>query len=355
MAARIPLGAFEPVTLRDAWPTEDGDFTPWLAEVSSIALLGKALNMELEVEGIEQNVGSFRADIVARAIDEPGHRVVIENQFGRTDHVHLGQVLTYLAGIEEAKTIVWIAERIQPDHRAAIDWLNAHTSEEFSFFAIEIELWRIGDSPPAPRFNVIASPNDWTRNTRAATRQIGGTLAESHHLRLAYWASFADYLKEHSSSLRINRPNKDAWKSFAIGRTDFAIDASISTAKQRIGVELYIDNDLDSAAFRALLGEKDVIEVEFGETLEWQELPGKKATRIVLYRHGVDPSDEKQYSALHAWMLDKIERFRRTFATRVKALPLNSRVKSAPDDEPPDDRSVFGGGRHRSFYDPARS
>jgi hypothetical protein len=166
MTAIIPLGTFVQVLLREAWPTEDGNFTPWLAAPANIALLGKALNMELEVEAVERLVGPFRADILARVIDDPtdtGHRVIIENQFGRTNHLHLGQILTYLAGIEHAKTVVWIAETIQADHRAAIDWLNANTTEDFSFFAIEIELWRIGNSPPAPRFNVIASPNDWPK------------------------------------------------------------------------------------------------------------------------------------------------------------------------------------------------
>jgi hypothetical protein len=194
MAAIIPLGTFERVPLLDAWPTEDGNFTPWLAQADSIALLGEALSMELEVEAVEHRVGSFRADILARAIDETEqHRVIIENQFGRTNHGHLGQVLTYLAGIEGAKTIVWIAETIQADHRAAIDWLNTNTTEEFSFFAIEIELWRIGPSPPAPRFNVIASPNDWARTARKAAREVTDTgLAERHHVRMAYWASFSN-------------------------------------------------------------------------------------------------------------------------------------------------------------------
>jgi hypothetical protein len=118
----------------------------------NVKLLGDALDIELEVEAVEHWVGPFRADILARATDETEHRVIVENQFGRTNHGHLGQILTYLAGIEGAKTIVWIAEPIQPDHRAAIDWLNANTIEEFSFFAIEIELWRIGASAPAPKF-----------------------------------------------------------------------------------------------------------------------------------------------------------------------------------------------------------
>ena len=108
LSAIIPLGKFERVALKDAWPTEDGNFTPWLAHEENFDLLGEALNMELEVEGTEQKVGSFRADILARAIDEAEHRVIIENQFGRTDHGHLGQILTYLAGVEDTKTTVWI-------------------------------------------------------------------------------------------------------------------------------------------------------------------------------------------------------------------------------------------------------
>ena len=113
MPSVIPLGSFERVPLRSAWPTEDGNFTPWLALADNIALLGEALNVELEVEAVERWVGVFRADILARAIDGEGeHRVLIENQFGRTDHNHLGQLLTYLAGIESAKTVVWIAETI---------------------------------------------------------------------------------------------------------------------------------------------------------------------------------------------------------------------------------------------------
>jgi hypothetical protein len=337
MIAVIPLGTFNQVVLTEAWPHEDENFTPWLAQPENIELLGKALNMELEVEAVEHWVGSFRADILARAVDETDHRVIIENQFGRTNHVHLGQILTYIAGIENAKTVVWIAETIQPDHRAAVDWLNTNTTEEFSFFAIEIELWRIGNSSPAPRFNVIASPNDWTRTTRTAARQVGeGALADRHRIRLAYWASFADFLKEKGSTFRIKRPNKDHWFWFAIGRAGFGISDTISTDKQRVGVELYASNDVDKSAFRALLAQKDIIEKEFGEPLEWQELPGKKASRIALFKNGVDPSDEKQYSELHAWMLAKMDRFKSVFAGRVKSLSLPSTATTEESEEPPE-------------------
>ena len=322
MSAVIPLGDFERVPLREAWPTEDGNFTPWLAQPETIKLLGSTLNLDLEVEAVEHFVGPFRADILARVTDEEDHRVIIENQFGRTDHSHLGQFLTYLAGIENAKTVVWISETIQADHRAAVDWLNANTVEPFSFFAIEIELWRINDSPPAPRFNVVASPNDWTKSARAATRQVEGALVHHQQVSLAYWASFSEFLAAKKSTFHIRRSAKGHWFDFAIGRAGFVIRAHISTENQRIGVELYKHNDVGKIAFRTLLADKAKIEAEIGEPLDWQELPEKKASRIALYKTGVDPADEKQLPALHEWMLAKMERFQKVFPARVKAINL---------------------------------
>lgn len=338
MSSVIPLGNFEKVALTQAWPTEAGNFTPWLAESPNVAQLGATLGLELEVEAVEHWVGSFRADILARAQDETDHRVLIENQFGRTDHRHLGQILTYLAGIESAKTIVWIAEVIQPDHRAAIDWLNDHTDEAFSFFAVEIELWRIGNSPPAPRFNVVASPNDWTRQARSATRQVGEVaLVERHQVRLAYWASFGEFLKTHNAAFRIKRANKDYWFEFPIGRSGFVISSTISADKKRIGVELYIANDPVKCAFKALFAQKSVIEAEFGEQLDWQELPAKKASRIALLRLNTDPSDGTARREQHVWMLEKMERFRSVFSSRVKALKMDAEKEPRDDIGDPND------------------
>ena len=266
----------------------------------------------------------------ANADTAKGCRVIIENQFGRTNHGHVGQILTYLAGIEGAKTVVWIAESIQADHRAAADWLNNNTTEQFSFFAIEIELWRIGESAPAPRFNVIASPNDWTKAVKVS---VPGE-RESHRVRLAYWASFADYLKEKRSNFQIRRSNKDHWHTFPIGRSGFHLAATISTAQDRIGVELYAPNDVNKAAFRALHEQKEVIEREINAQLEWQELPGKKAMRIVVFKHDVDPADENQYPEIQAWMLAKLQRFRDVFGPRVKALSLPAWSRNGNVDAP---------------------
>ena len=138
---------------------EASDFTPWLAQQDNITLLGEAIGIELEVETQEKNVGPFRADILCRDTVN-GHYVLVENQLERTDHGHLGQLLTYAAGLD-AVTVVWVAARFTEEHRAALDWLNRATSTEFNFFGLEIEVWRIGDSAMAPKFN--AAP--WRRSS----------------------------------------------------------------------------------------------------------------------------------------------------------------------------------------------
>jgi hypothetical protein len=156
-----PLGRLERVDLRQVWQNEAGDFTPWLAREDNIALLGETIGLELEVEAEEKGVGPFRADILCKDT-ATNNWVLVENQLERTDHTHLGQLLTYAAGLQ-AVTIVWVAERFTDEHRAALDWLNEITDGRFNFFGLEIELWRIGDSPVAPKFNVVCKPNNWTQ------------------------------------------------------------------------------------------------------------------------------------------------------------------------------------------------
>jgi hypothetical protein len=143
--------------------------------------------------------------------------------------------------------------------------------------------------------------------------------------------------RESASTFQIRRQNKDYWFNFGIGRAGFYISATISTENERCGVELVASNDTSKAAFRALYAHKEAIEKEFSEPLEWYELPGKKSTRIAVYKHGVDPSDQKQYGELHAWMLAKMDRFRKVFAARVRSLPLGAAGTADEAEEPPEE------------------
>jgi hypothetical protein len=312
------------ITLRatEVWGHEAQGFTPWLAQ--NLDLLADALKIdELELKGTEVSAGDFRLDILAE--DAQGHPVLIENQFGPTDHKHLGQLISYVASQVGPATVVWVAERFKEDHRAAIDWLNASTVNDFDFFAVEIEALKIGESAPAPFFNLVAKPNSWARSVSAVTRSsTTDELAERHKIRLNYWASFADYLQRHDTRFSIRRPNKDHWFEFPIGRSGVVISATINTKPKRIGVELYFHRDPFKAGIRQLEAERPVIETAFGEALEWQELPGKKASRVALYRHDLDPINSEHYPEIHRWMLTNMNRFKQVFADRVRSLKLDA-------------------------------
>ncbi len=201
-----PLGRLERVDdVRQYWKGEASDFTPWLARAENITVLGDAVGLDLEVEGAEQAVGPYRADILCKDT-ATGHYVLVENQLERTDHGHLGQLLTYAAGLD-AVTIVWVASRFTSEHRAALDWLNRVTADEVNFFGLEIELWRIGNSPFAPKFNVVSQPNEWTGHVKAAAASVAGAASPRVAFHLAYWAQFKEFLQ---------RPGEQAEDRYAV-------------------------------------------------------------------------------------------------------------------------------------------
>ena len=183
------LGRLSRVDLRDIWVSESSDFTPWLARDENLEILGETLGIDLELEAQEKSVGPFRADILCKDIGT-GSWVLVENQLERTDHSHLGQLLTYASGLE-AVTIVWIAARFTEEHRSTLDWLNKITDESFRFFGLEVELWRIGDSPAAPKFNIVSKPNDWSRSVAQAARAIDESeLSDTRLKQRSYWDAF---------------------------------------------------------------------------------------------------------------------------------------------------------------------
>ena len=176
------FGTLAAVPLREAWSHEAHSFTPWLA--ANLDRLSQALGMPLELEGQEVRVGTFAADLLARN-PEDGSLVLIENQLEQTDHSHLGQILTYLVGLE-AQCVVWIASEFREPHLSAIHWLNEHTLEPFAFFGVQVKAVRIGDSPIAPLFEVLARPNGWDRQIQQQVRG-SGQLSELSQWRMRFW------------------------------------------------------------------------------------------------------------------------------------------------------------------------
>lgn len=313
------LGRLERVPLRDVWTSEAGDFTPWLALEDNLALLGDTIGLELELEAQEKDVGPFRADLLCKdtATDT---WVLVENQLERTDHTHLGQLMTYAAGLN-AVTIVWIAERFTEEHRAAMDWLNEITDERINFFGLEVELWRIGTSAMAPKFNLVSQPNDWTKTVSTARRGIERQgLTDTKLLQRDYWAALSALIRSRSSVVKPQKPLPQHWTNVAAGRSYFHFAAFVNTQKDRIGVELVMTGPDAKPHFYLLRQQKEQIEPEVGASLEWLELPNRKESRVVLRLEDVDPTRTEDWPSQHQWLAEQLERYHRVFVPRVRTL-----------------------------------
>lgn len=317
------LGKLEKVELKTIWETEAQGFTPWLAEAANLELLGEAIGIELELEAQEKDVGPFRADLLCKNTEDNSW-VLIENQIEKTDHKHLGQLLTYAAGLQ-AVTIVWVASRFTEEHRAALDWLNEKTDDNLRFFGLEVELWKINNSPAAPKFNVISKPNNWSKAVSRVTKNIDEESAgEAKILQYNYWQKFVDYLRESGSKLRLQEPRAQHWQPFSIGRSGFRLAALLNTRESRIGIHLVINCGEDTKPFYNLLAQdKAAIESEIGTELEWRENPDKTESKILLFKD-VNLDNESDWKPQHEWLKKMVEKFDASFRKRLRNLNISS-------------------------------
>jgi len=328
----VNMGRLEPVNLREAWMNEARDFTPWLAQELNLKLLMDTIGLEdFEFDSIERKIGAgaYRADIVCRDTVSDS-LILIENQLEPTDHLHLGQILTYAAGLK-AVTVVWVAAKFTDDHRAALDWLNDVTDENINFFGLEIELWRIADSPIAPKFNIVSQPNDWTRAIAASRQAVDSEITPVKQMQLEYWTGFAGYLKQHNSTIRTRKPRPQHWMNFSIGRSRFRLSAFMNTQAKRLGIQLAMTGPLAKPHFFLLQEDKDAINAELQEPVQWRELPAKAQSDITLRNEQFDPNRRDQWEDQFEWLRAKLEKFHRVFAHRVKALDAGDYVSE--DDE----------------------
>jgi len=194
------LGNLEPVDLRTVWPDEARDFTPWLAQEENLRRLSDALGLELELDRVEVAVGPYSADLVATDASS-NTKVVIENQLEKTNHDHLGKILTYASGLE-ARILIWLARKFTEEHRQTFDYLNECTSGRLRLYGVEVEVLRIGDSLPAPHFRLVSSPNDYL----AATHIASAGISDTKSLYMEFWTAFRDFCRAEGESFSLQTP-----------------------------------------------------------------------------------------------------------------------------------------------------
>lgn len=310
----IIFGEIKPVVIRDIWRNEATDFTPWLVE--NIEHLGQALEMELEVQEREANVGDFSLDILAKDLGT-GRTVIIENQLKETDHDHLGKLLTYAGGFD-AGVLVWIAKELRDEHRKALEWLNEQTGPDVDFFGVVIEVIRIDESKPAFSLRPVVFPNEWQKD-RGSGRTITSPKAEAYR---EYFQGLIDDLrtKHKFTGAKVGQPQ--SWYSFSSGVRGIIFSNSFALGG-KVRAELYIDlqdKDRNKKLFDRLQDQQASIEHEFGGDLSWERLDDKRACRIAMYREGHIEEPLSALNEIRDWSIENLLKLKKILLPKAKAL-----------------------------------
>jgi len=308
------IGKIERVPLREVWPREDLDFSPWVEE--NLDVLNDVLDFSLSGAERERSAGTFSVDLVGE--DESGIPVIIENQFGKSDHDHLGKLITYLTAID-AKAAIWIVSDPRPEHVAAIAWLNE--SATAAFYLVKVEAIRIGDSPPAPLLTLIVGPSEEAREAGKTKKD----LAERYAIRERFWTLLLAVARARTRLHANISPSRENWIGTGAGKSGLAYTYVIR--QHDAHVELYVDRGKDSEAenkaiFDTLANAKDTIEAAFGAALEWQRLEGKRACRI---KKDIDLGgyrDEDRWPQLHDAMIDAMIRLEKALKPHISRLDV---------------------------------
>jgi hypothetical protein len=260
------------IPLRDAFKHEAYDFTKWLQE--NLDVLNDCIDLTLSNAEREAAAGDFSVDLVAE--DESGNKIIIENQLEKSNHDHLGKLITYLVAME-ARAAIWIVSDPRPEHVSAITWLNESSSA--SFYLLKLEAIRIAASGPAPLLTLIVGPSDATKAVGKAKQEF----AERYDIRRDFWAKLLEHAKKKTQLHAGISPSRYAWIGTGAGKRGLSFNYVVW--EHETSVELYIDrgknNEAENKAiFDKLHTRKDEVEKAFGSALEWERLDTKRASRV---------------------------------------------------------------------------
>lgn len=304
------LSKLNKVELREVWGHEAHHFTNWLALEENLDLLSEEIGISIKLVKTEASVGKFSVDILAEE-EGTGRKIIIENQLEDTNHDHLGKIITYASGYD-AEIIIWIVKDSREEHQKAIDWLNEHTDENISFFLIKIELWQIGDSKPAPKFEIVSSPNEWAKIIK--TNTSGGELTETKLQQLDFWNKFRNFVKSRDERIRTRTPLPQHWYDFSMGSSDAHISLTINSRENLLGCEVYIGRNKE--LFNFLKDKNSSLEKELGGKLEWIDAP--IASRIKLSTNVSDVFSSEKTTEYFEWFYDKVILFQKVFPKYLK-------------------------------------
>lgn len=298
------------IPLSETWNHEAHEFTPWLVE--NVQTLGNALGMDIEIVDREASVGDFSLDLLARDLGS-SKTVVIENQFNRTDHDHLGKLLTYAAGFD-ASIVVWISEEVRDEHRQAMEWLNQRTDTETQFFAIVAEVLQIDDSNPALNFKLVVSPNEWQKSKKQETST---NLSPKQKKYKDYFQGLVDELRENHkfTGAKVGLPQN--WYYFPSGFGGINYGAWF-TQGSKVRALVSISRKNRMKLFEALEERKVEITSNFGSSLEWERNAEKQETFIFVHRDADIDSTDSELEEIREWHIKNLLKLKEVFQPEIE-------------------------------------
>ena len=303
----MEIGKLKEVEIRKLWSHEQRDFSEWLSKEENISILNEILGLTLVDVSKEVYVGSYKCDLFA--VDEStGTKVIIENQLEPSNHDHLGKIITYASGLD-AEVIVWIVKQAREEHRSAIEWLNNNTNNKINFFLIELKAYSIGDSIPAPYFDVIEKPNDFIKNTKGSDNK--GELNKSQSERLVFWNRFNEILLEKGKPFNMRKASTDHWYDVTIGSSASHLSIELINRDKYIRIGLYMIDDKEY--FDKLYENKDVIEAELGLKLDWVRESSGNVSRIKYNLLGLNFDNHSNYDELINKAIDIAAKMQKVF------------------------------------------
>lgn len=304
-----PVATLKRVELRSVWGHEAQDFTNWLSQEENLGLLSEEIGISIKLLQKEANVGRYNVDILAEE-ENSGRKIIIENQLEDTNHDHLGKIITYASGYD-AEIIIWIVKDYKEEHQKAIDWLNEHTDEKICFYLIKLELWQIENSMPAPKFDLIASPNEWAKAIK--TSATSNEYTETKIKQYEFWSKFKNFVKAKDNNIRLQSPRYQHWYDVSMGSGDAHVALTINSIKDLAACELYINNNKD--LFNYLLERKSTIEKEIGDKAEWIDV--RVASSIKIRKEFKNILGEKENTPVFEWLYEKTKLFQKVFSKYI--------------------------------------
>ena len=199
-----------------------------------------------------------------------------------------------------------------------MDWLNDHTSDEISFYGVQVELWQIDDSRPALRFNIISKPNQAVR--QAARSKAAEDLSDKRKFQFDFWSKFKEKLAKTKKIPSLQTPRPQYWYDVTLGKSNIHISNTCNTDENTVGVRVYIRNEIADTMLPFLESRKDEIENAIGQPLIWNPNPDNR-DKVIGLLHSTDFNDQKKVEEALEWLVDNTIKFREVFSKLIKQAP----------------------------------